>query len=233
MERVRKSNERGHVDHGWLDARHTFSFGRYHDPDQMGFRALRVMNEDRVAPGEGFGMHGHRDMEIVTVVLDGVLEHRDSMGHTAKLGVGEVQYMSAGSGIRHSEYNPSPEKPVHLYQIWIEPNQHGLSPRYFQDRFPAGEKGEPWTLLAGPSGSGALFEIRQDARLWRGILAAGARTERPLEPGRGGWLQVLRGSLRTAAGAVLAAGDGLAVEGVSQSGFEATSDAEVLWFDLA
>src|SRR5262245_55191646 len=163
MLKIRKSSERGHFDHGWLDTYHTFSFGDYYDPSQMGFRTLRVINEDRVQPSRGFGMHGHRDMEIVTCVLSGALEHRDSLGHGEVLKPGELQRMSAGTGIRHSEFNPSPTEPVHLYQIWIEPREKGLPPGYEQRAFDAAARQGTWQLVASPDGADGSLTIQQAA----------------------------------------------------------------------
>src|SRR6516164_8590307 len=173
MIQVRKAVERGHFDHGWLNTYHTFSFADYYDPAQMGFRALRVINEDRVAPGQGFGMHGHRDMEIVTIVLEGALEHRDSLGNGEVLRPGELQRMTAGTGIRHSEFNPSAKEPVHLYQIWLLPSQNGLQPGYEQKAFPREEQRDRLRLVASPDGrDGSLF-IHQDAELYLASLAEG------------------------------------------------------------
>src|SRR5256885_3669579 len=166
MIRVRKAGERGHCDHGWLDTYHTFSFSDYYDPAHVGFRSLRVINEDRVAPGGGFGMHGHRDMEIVTCVLSGALEHKDSLGHGEVLRPGEFQHMTAGRGIRHSEFNPSATEPVHLYQIWLLPRENGLSPSYSQKKFtPEGRDGR-WQLVASPDGADGSLKIEQDARIY-------------------------------------------------------------------
>src|SRR3954468_4378211 len=163
---IRKSADRGHFDHGWLDTYHTFSFADYYDPANMGFRSLRVMNEDRVAPGGGFGMHGHRDMEIVTCVLSGALEHKDSLGHGEVLRPGEFQHRTAGRGIRHSEFNPSASEPVHLYQIWLLPERAGLTPSYEQKAFAESEKRDRWRLVASPDGGDGSLTIRQDARLY-------------------------------------------------------------------
>src|SRR4029079_7262167 len=168
---IRKSADRGHLNHGWLDTYHTFSFGDYYDATQMGFRALRVINEDRVAPGEGFGMHGHRDMEIVTCVLSGALEHKDSLGHGEVLRPGELQHMSAGSGIRHSEFNPSATESVHLYQIWLLPRSGGLAPSYSAKQFATEGRAGRWQLVASPDGEDGSLKIQQDARIHLATLA--------------------------------------------------------------
>src|SRR6516164_11143998 len=173
MIQVRKAVERGHFDHGWLNTYHTFSFADYYDPAQLGFRSLRVINDDRVAPGQGFGMHGHRDMEIVTYVLDGALEHRDSMGNGSVLRPGELQRMTAGTGIRHSEFNPSDREPVHLYQIWLLPERRGLQPGYEQKAFPEAERQGTLRLVASPTGERGSLTIRQDARLYLATLLDG------------------------------------------------------------
>lgn len=232
MIRVRPATERGHFQHGWLDTYHTFSFGEYRDREQMRFRALRVMNEDRVAPGQGFGTHPHRDMEIVTYVLEGALEHRDSMGNGEVLRPGEFQRMSAGTGITHSEFNPSATEPVHLYQIWLLPERTGITPSYEQKRFPETERLDRLRLVASPDAADGSLRIHQDARIHLGTLRPGVSLEPPLAEGRHGWLQVLRGSL-SLNGISLSAGDGAAVSDETALVLRADSDAEVLWFDLA
>lgn len=236
MFQVRKSAERGHADHGWLDARHTFSFASYHDRAHMGFRALRVMNEDRVAPGQGFDTHGHRDMEIITYVLDGVLEHKDSLGSGAQLRAGELQHITAGAGIEHSEFNPSATQPVHLYQIWLFPEQRGLPPSYQQQNFDAALRQGRWQLVAAPTSEDGAMLIHQDAKLWLAQLPAGETLRYDFAEGRHGWLQVTRGSV-IAAGQTLSAGDGLAISEESNlevSGLTADgANAEVMLFDLA
>src|SRR6266550_4570151 len=168
---IRKSSDRGHFDHGWLNTYHTFSFADYYDPAHMGFRSLRVINEDRVAPGAGFGMHGHRDMEIVTCVLSGALEHKDSLGHGEVLRPGEFQHMSAGRGIRHSEFNPSATEPVHLYQIWLLPRESGLEPSYAQKAFDPAHRTGRWQLVASPNGADGSLKIQQDARIYLANIA--------------------------------------------------------------
>ncbi|MBS0209564.1 MAG: pirin family protein [Planctomycetes bacterium] len=231
MINVRPSNERGHFDHGWLDTFHSFSFGDYYDPQHVMFRALRVMNEDRVAPGQGFGMHGHRDMEIVTYVLSGELQHRDSLGNGAVIQPGELQRMTAGSGIRHSEFNPSATEPVHLYQVWLLPRQPGLTPSYDQRVFdPAGRQGQ-MQLVVSPAGERESLIIQQDARIYLANLTAGQSLAQPIAEGRHGWLQVLRGKLQLS-GHTLAAGDGAALSDEAQLELQANEPTEVMWFDL-
>ena len=231
MIRIRKADERGAADHGWLDTRYTFSFSDYYDPEQMGFRALRVMNEDRVAPGAGFPTHGHRDMEILTVVLDGELAHKDSMGHGETLRPGEVQHMTAGTGIRHSEFNPSPDRPVHLYQIWIVPDREGHAPGYDQRRFdPIGRAGR-LQVVASPDGRDGSIAIHQDASLSLVDLVDGQEVEHPLAHGRHAWVQVLRGSA-ILNGQTLAAGDGAALSGESTVRLRGQGRGELLVFDL-
>lgn len=232
MFRVRRASERGHYDHGWLDTRHTFSFGEYDDPEHRGFRALRVINEDRVAPGQGFGMHGHRDMEIVTVVLSGALEHRDSLGNGEVLKPGEVQRMTAGTGIRHGEFNPSPVEASHFYQIWIFPERGGLPPSYDQRPFPEEGRRGRWQLVASPNAEDGALEIRQDARLLLANLEGGQSLSYDLAPGRHAWLQVARGGV-TAGGHELSEGDGLAVSAEDRLDISAPGHAELLLFDLA
>jgi redox-sensitive bicupin YhaK (pirin superfamily) len=232
MIRVRRAAERGHFDHGWLDTHHTFSFGDYYDPAHMGFRSLQVINDDRVQPGTGFGMHGHRDMEIVTYVLDGALEHRDSMGHGAVLRPGELQHMTAGTGIRHSEFNPSDREEVHLYQIWLLPDRKGLKPGYEQKAFPQEERRGTFRLVASPDGADGSLTIHQDARLFLAFLSPGEGVAHKIERGRAAWLQVLRGSVKVL-GHDLAAGDGVTVTEEDAISVQATAGSEVLLFDLA
>src|SRR5262245_39225920 len=210
MIRIRGAAERGGFDHGWLDTRHTFSFGRYYDPRHMGFRALRVINEDWVKPGRGFGAHPHENMEIVTYVLEGELEHRDSLGSGGVIRPGELQRMTAGTGIVHSEANPSPSETVHLYQIWMLPGREGLDPSYEQRAFPADERQNRLRVVASPDGRDGSLTIRQDASLYLGTLDAGREVSHALSPGRHAWLQVLRGQVRLN-GRGLSQGDGAAV----------------------
>ncbi len=229
---VRKSDERGHANHGWLDTYHTFSFDSYHDPNHMGFRTLRVINEDRVAPGAGFPTHGHRDMEILTYIVEGALEHRDSMGNGEVLRPGEIQRMSAGTGIRHSEFNPSPDDPVHLLQIWILPAQRGSEPGYEQISIGSGPTNGELQLIASPQGGAGAVRIGQDAKLFRGKLGAGSSVSHALAPSRHAYVQVVRGAVH-ANGSALSAGDGAAVSGEPVLSIAAKEDAEFLVFDLA
>lgn len=232
MIRIRRSAERGHFNHGWLDTFHSFSFGDYYDPSHTQFRALRVMNEDRVAPGQGFPMHGHRDMEIVTYVLSGALEHRDSLGNGEVLRPGELQRMSAGKGIRHSEFNPSATEPVHLYQIWLLPGELGLVPSYEQRVVPAAGRDNAWRLVASPNGADGSLSIQTDARLYLANVKGGATEDHTFAAGRHGWLQVLRGEVALG-NQTLVAGDGAALSDEPAVTVSATEPAEVLLFDLA
>lgn len=233
MMSIRQSHERGHFDHGWLDTYHTFSFADYYDPKFMGFRSLRVINEDRVAPGQGFGKHPHRDMEIITYVLSGELEHRDSMGNGAIIRPGEVQYMAAGTGITHSEFNPSKSEPVHLMQIWIEPNRRGVQPAYAQRAFPGITQAGKLTLLASEDGRGESIQINQDARVYAARLRQGqAMEDLELRAGRAAWVQVLRGTLLLNSSKITA-GDGVAITDESRLTISATDEAEILLFDLS
>jgi redox-sensitive bicupin YhaK (pirin superfamily) len=228
---IRKAADRGHFDHGWLDTYHTFSFSDYFDPAHMGFRSLRVMNEDRIAPGMGFGTHGHRDMEIVTCVLSGALEHKDSLGHGEVLRPGEFQRMSAGTGIRHSEFNPSPTEPVHLYQIWLLPREPGLPPGYEQKAFDTAGKQNRWQLVASPDGKGGSLVIQQDASISLASLEASKQLTYDLPPLRHAWLQVLRGSVELN-GAPLETSDGAAISDESHLSIRAVTAAELMLFDL-
>ncbi|MBL8827894.1 MAG: pirin family protein [Planctomycetaceae bacterium] len=232
MLKLRRAAERGHLNHGWLDTFHTFSFADYHDPEHISFRSLRVMNEDTIAPGMGFGMHGHRDMEIITYVLSGALEHKDSLGNGEILRAGEFQRMSAGTGVRHSEFNPSSSEPVHLYQIWLLPRAKGVPPSYEQRRFDTSGQLGKLRLVASPDGSDDSLTIQQDARVYVSQLVAGRQIVHPLESGRHAWLQVLRGSL-DANGQSLQAGDGLGISDESQLTIVATADTEIMLFDLS
>ena len=232
MIRVRKASERGHFDHGWLDTYHTFSFSRYYDPRHLSFRALRVINEDRVQPGRGFGTHGHEDMEIVTYVLTGALAHKDSLGTGSAIRPGELQRMTAGTGISHSEFNPSQTEPVHLYQIWLLPEREGLAPSYDQKAFSEEERHNRLRLVASPEGSDGSLTIRQDARLYLATLDGGRGVAHELAPGRHAWLQVLRGNV-SLNGQAISAGDGAAVSEESTLAIRGESPSEVLLFDLA
>ncbi|MEK6259939.1 MAG: pirin family protein [Planctomycetota bacterium] len=227
----RPAKARGHFDHGWLDTFHTFSFGEYFDAEHSGFRSLRVMNEDRVAPGQGFGMHGHRDMEIVTLVLSGALEHRDSLGNGEVLRPGELQRMTAGTGIRHSEFNPSETEPVHLYQIWITPEQRGLTPSYEQRAFDTSSSEGSWQLIASHDGRDGSLTVYQDVSLWRAQLDAGQELTFELSPQRFGWLQVMTGQVELNE-LTLAVGDGAAISDETKLLIRASESSEVLLFDL-
>jgi hypothetical protein len=227
---LRKAEDRGHANHGWLDSWHSFSFADYHDPAHMGFGTLRVINEDRVAPGEGFPTHGHRDMEILTYVLEGALEHRDSMGNGSVIRPGEVQRMSAGTGITHSENNASRSEPAHFLQIWILPKFRGIHPGYEQKAFPAGEKRGRLRLVASPDGREGSVTIHQDAFMYATLLEKGESARHALAPGRKGYVHVARGAV-TANGQRLVTGDALKSEG-EDIVIEASGPAEVLVFDL-
>ena len=231
MIQVRKAKERGHANHGWLDTYHTFSFSTYQDPEHMQFRSLRVMNEDVVAPGQGFGTHPHHDMEIVTYVLEGALEHKDSMGNGEVLRPGEFQRMSAGTGITHSEFNPSDREPVHLYQIWLIPERKGIEPSYEQKRFPEDERHNRFRLVASRDAADGSLLIHQDARVYLSSLDEGRMVSHKIEPGRHAWLQVLRGTV-SLNGRSLATSDGAAVSDESVLEVMADQPAEVMLFDL-
>jgi quercetin 2,3-dioxygenase len=229
---VRPTSERGHVERGWLDSYFTFSFADYHDPRHMGFRSLRVINEDRVQPGTGFGMHPHRDMEILTYVLEGALEHRDSLGTGSVIRPGDVQRMSAGTGIVHSEANPSSSEPVHLLQIWILPERAGIAPGYEQRAFPEDERRSRLRLLASRDGRAGSLTIHQDTELYATLLAAGESVTHHLRPDRHAWVQVARGAV-TLNGKPLRAGDGAAVSDEKAVTLSASEGSEVLLFDLS
>lgn len=228
---VRPADERGRADFGWLDSRHSFSFGDYYDPAHMGFRTLRVINEDRVAPAAGFPTHPHRDMEIVTWVIDGALEHRDSMGNGSVIRPGDVQRMSAGTGVTHSEYNAAKDRPVHFLQIWILPERRGLTPGYEQKTFPREGRTGRLALIASRDGREGSVTVHQDAEIHAGLLAAGQRAVHELRAGRGAWIQTIAGRL-ACGGVELAAGDGAAFEGIPRIELAAASDADFLLFDL-
>jgi hypothetical protein len=229
---VRKAQERGHFNHGWLDTRHSFSFADYYDPRFMGFRHLRVINEDVVAPGEGFPTHPHRDMEILTYILEGALEHKDSMGNGSVIRPGEVQRMSAGTGVTHSEANPSDTEPVHLLQIWLLPERGGLAPGYEQISLPAEALEGKLALVGSRTGREGSVTIHQDVDLYAGRLPAGTAVSLTLRPGRHAWLQVARGEIE-ANGHTLQAGDGAALSEEPRLDVRASAPAEVLVFDLA
>jgi redox-sensitive bicupin YhaK (pirin superfamily) len=229
---VRKSDTRGHADYGWLDTYHTFSFNDYHDPKYMGFRSLRVINEDRVAPQAGFPAHGHRDMEILTYVVDGALQHRDSMGNGEVIRPGEIQRMTAGRGVTHSEFNASRADPVHLLQIWIQPSQRGLEPGYEQIRVGGEPTTERLQLIASPEGGQGAVKINQDARVYRGYLPSGTHIAHSIDPVRYGYVQLISGQLDLN-GQTLNPGDGAAVSELSALEIKADKDAEFLVFDLA
>ncbi|MBI1753202.1 MAG: pirin family protein [Acidobacteria bacterium] len=229
---LRPSGSRGHFDFGWLDTRHTFSFGEYFDPAHEQFHALRVLNEDRVQPGKGFGTHGHRDMEILTWVLSGALEHRDSLGTHGIIRPGEAQVMSAGTGIRHSEFNASASESVHFLQIWMLPERTGLAPRYGQVAFQDGDLRNAFRLIASREGQEGAVQVFQDVKIHAARLDAGRAVQAPLPAGRAGFLQVASGTL-SLNGLAMAAGDGARVEGESTLAVLAASPAEVLFFDLA
>ena len=231
MIHLRKSDDRGRADHGWLDSRHTFSFAEYHDPHYMGFRSLRVINEDRVRPGEGFGTHPHRDMEILSVVIEGALEHKDNMGTSSVIRPGEVQRMTAGTGVLHSEYNPSRKDPVHFLQIWIEPNVRSIKPSYEEKRFEPAQKRGQLRLIASPDGRAGSVTIHQDATLYATLLDGAETVEHSPKPGRRVYVHVVRGAV-TANGQALDAGDALKLSGVDVVRLEKGRDAEVLLFDL-
>lgn len=230
MLHVRKSNERGHAHHGWLESYHTFSFADYRDPAHMGFSVLRVINEDFVAPAQGFPTHPHRDMEIITYILEGALEHKDSLGTGSVIRPGEVQRMSAGTGIRHSEFNPSKTEAVHLLQIWLLPNREGVTPSYEQIRIEPGALVNRLRLVASPDGRDGSVTIHQDARVYAARLAD-AEVHHTLEPERRAWLQVARGTV-TLNGQALSAGDGAGIENESRIALAAKDTAELLLFDL-
>jgi redox-sensitive bicupin YhaK (pirin superfamily) len=231
MLELRKAGERGYADHGWLRSFHSFSFADYYDPRHTGFGPLVVINEDRVQPGKGFGTHGHRDMEIVSYVLEGALEHKDSIGNGSVIRPGDVQRMSAGTGVRHSEFNPSPREPVHFLQIWIEPSVAGIQPGYEEKHFDAASKRGRLRLVAAPDGRDGAVKIHQDAYLYATLLDGAERVVHALAPGRKGYVHVARGQV-TANGQPLAAGDALKATDVPEIILESGAGAEVLVFDL-
>jgi redox-sensitive bicupin YhaK (pirin superfamily) len=232
MIQIRPANERGHANHGWLDSRHSFSFGNYYDPQHMGFRTLRVLNDDIVQPGQGFGTHGHRDMEIVSYVLEGALAHRDSMGTGSVLRPGDVQRMSAGRGVTHSEFNHSQTERLRFLQIWILPAEPGIEPGYEERQFSAEDKQGKLRLIVSPNGENASLHIHQDVRFYAGVLSPGERVSHAIAPGRHAWLQIARGRV-LANGQELRHGDGAAISDVSELGLTAREECELLLIDLA
>ena len=232
MIKIRKSEDRGHLNHGWLDTFHTFSFDQYFDPAHSHWRALRVINEDRVAGGKGFPTHSHRDMEIVTYILSGALEHRDSMGNGSTIRPGDVQRMTAGTGVSHSEFNPSPDEAVHLLQIWIMPSAKKLTPGYEQKFFSDEERSGSLRLIASEDGSDGSVRIHQDARVYAAIIEKGKAVAHELNADRYGWLQIARGSV-SLNDLELGQGDGAAISQESELKITARDQAEVLLFDLA
>jgi quercetin 2,3-dioxygenase len=231
MIEIRRAGERGHTRWGWLDSRHTFSFGDYQDPSHMGFRALRVLNDDRVQPGRGFGAHGHRDMEILSYVMEGALEHKDSSGGGGVIRPGEIQFMRAGSGVQHSEYNHSKSEPVHFLQIWIVPDKRSLKPAYGQHAFDRNLAKRSFVLLASRDGRERSLQIAQDVDVWMTQLSDGESRVISLAPGRHAWIHVARGSA-SVNGALLHEGDGAGVSGEEALRFLGSDTAEVLVFDL-
>jgi redox-sensitive bicupin YhaK (pirin superfamily) len=232
MMTIRKSNERGFADHGWLKSFHSFSFADYHDPAHMGFGNLRVINEDRIAPGTGFGTHGHRDMEIVSYVLEGALAHKDNMGNGTAIRPGDVQRMSAGTGVMHSEFNHAPNDTTHFLQIWILPDERGIAPGYEQKHFDAASKRGTLRLVASPDGRDGSVRLHADATLYAGMFDGEESAELALDPARKGYVHVARGQL-DANGKTLAAGDALLLSGESRLALSRGRDAEVIVFDLA
>ncbi|MBU2641369.1 MAG: pirin family protein [Gammaproteobacteria bacterium] len=232
MTRLRPSNERGHARQGWLDSYHTFSFGHYYDPEHLGFSNLRVINDDTVVPGAGFGTHGHQDMEIISYVLDGALEHKDSMGNGSVMRPGDVQRMSAGTGVQHSEYNHSKTEPVHFLQIWLEPNRFGVEPGYEEKHFSPEERRGHLVLLVSPDGRDGSLSAHQDGLLYGTLLEAGEAVEHALSAGRRAYVHVARGRVAVN-GQSMDTGDGVALDDVTQVRLEGLGHAEVLLFDLS
>ena len=231
MLKLRKSNERGLADHGWLQSRHSFSFAHYHDPQHMGWGNLRVINEDRIAPGRGFGTHGHRDMEIISYVLSGALAHKDTMGNVKGIPPGDVQRMTAGTGVQHSEFNHAPDATTHFLQIWIEPDKIGVPPGYEQKSFPDAEKRGKLRLVASRDGAEGSVRMQADAAMYAGLFDAGERASLDLAPGRKAYVHLVRGAL-TVNGQSLHGGDALMLDGIDLLTLEQGQDAEVLVFDL-
>jgi redox-sensitive bicupin YhaK (pirin superfamily) len=228
---LRKAADRGHSQHGWLDSWHTFSFADYFDPAHVAFSRLRVINDDTVAPGQGFGTHGHRDMEIISYVVEGAIEHKDSLGNGSIIRPGDVQRMTAGTGVRHSEFNPSPTEPVHFLQIWILPQRESLAPGYEQRTFSAAEKRGRFRLVASPDGRDGSVTVNQDVLLYAANFEGSEGATLPIEVGRKAWVQVVRGDV-SLNGTKLEGGDGAAVEGERELVFSSGRAAEVLAFDL-
>ncbi len=228
---IRHSNERGHADHGWLNARHSFSFGNYVDHDHMGFASLRVINEDRIAPGMGFGTHPHRDMEIITYIIEGALEHKDSTGNGSVIRPGDIQVMSAGSGIRHSEFNASPSEPVHLLQIWIETATLGIAPHYDESNIDPQETLNTLRLIVSGDGRDKSLKIHQDVDIYNTRLEAGQSVSQTLRPDRKSWVQMVKGNV-TVNNTQLSSGDGAAIENDAHLVLTATEDSEFILFDL-
>jgi redox-sensitive bicupin YhaK (pirin superfamily) len=230
MMKLRRAADRGHAEHGWLDTHHTFSFADYYDPQWMGFRSLRVLNDDLVQPGMGFGMHPHRDMEIITYILSGQLEHKDSLGNGRVIRAGDVQYMAAGTGVRHSEFNPSKDEAVHLLQIWLQPDAKGVPPRYAEKSFAKAEAGA-LHLVTSKTGREGSLAIHQDADLWLAKLTAGQTVTHTLTKGRHAWVHVAEGEV-TLNGELLEGGDAAAVSEEAAIALRATKPSQVLLFDL-
>jgi hypothetical protein len=229
---VRKAEDRGHANHGWLDSYHSFSFANYYDPQHMGFRSLRVINEDAIAPAKGFPTHPHRDMEIITYVVSGAVAHKDSIGNTEKVGAGGVQRFSAGTGITHSEFNPSSTEGLHLLQIWLLPEQQGITPSYEQKEFPTATKRGQWRAIANREAMDGAVKLHQDAALYATILEPGEQLTYTLQADRHAWVQIVQGEV-TLNGTTLDKGDAAAISNETKLAFEASTDAEILLFDLA
>jgi redox-sensitive bicupin YhaK (pirin superfamily) len=229
---VRKAEDRGHANHGWLDSYHSFSFANYYDPKHMGFRSLRVINEDAIAPAKGFPTHPHRDMEIITYVVSGAVAHKDSIGNTEKVGAGGVQRFSAGTGITHSEFNPSNTEGLHLLQIWLLPEQQGITPSYEQKEFPVATKRGQWRAIANHEATDGAVKLHQDAALYATILEPGEQLTYTLQADRHAWVQIVKGEV-TLNGTTLDKGDAAAISNETTLAFEASTDVEILLFDLA
>lgn len=232
MIKIRQAQDRGHANYGWLNSSHTFSFANYYNPEYMGFRSLLVINEDKVSPGAGFGTHGHRDMEIITYVLEGSLEHKDSIGNGSIIRPGEIQKMSAGKGILHSEYNASKSDPVHFLQIWIVPNQKGIDPSYEQQKIDLTQATSQLKLIAAPPEKKADITLTQDAEIYVSILKTGEKVDYQIKPGRHVWLQVVKGAINLN-DLNLETSDGAAISDLSKITISATEDAEIILFDLS